>query len=176
MTRLTGAERQARARARRQAGIPPRRGITPLADRFWTKVDKRGPDECWPWTAATNDHGYGVLRPETTNPGGPTLKAHRASLMLHGIDPTGHDVLHSLGTAADNARDRVERGRGLFGSRSPMAKLTEADVVEIRRRVRAKELHRIIAADFGVSRSRVTSIASGNGWAHVADEAIEGAA
>lgn len=33
-------------------------------DRFWAKVDKRGPDECWPWTGkarnrATGAHQYG---------------------------------------------------------------------------------------------------------------------
>lgn len=27
--------------------------------RFWAKVDKRGPDECWPWTACRNRKGYG---------------------------------------------------------------------------------------------------------------------
>lgn len=25
-----------------------------MSDKFWSKVDIRGPDECWPWTAATN--------------------------------------------------------------------------------------------------------------------------
>ncbi len=28
---------------------------------FWQKVDKRSPDECWPWLAATSPNGYGVF-------------------------------------------------------------------------------------------------------------------
>lgn len=33
------------------------------ADRFWSKVDKRGPDECWPWKAAVRkkSQGYGAF-------------------------------------------------------------------------------------------------------------------
>lgn len=31
-------------------------------ERFWSWVDKRGPDECWPWTGHVNDHGYGRCR------------------------------------------------------------------------------------------------------------------
>lgn len=27
--------------------------------RFWSKVDRRGPDECWPWTGTILNSGYG---------------------------------------------------------------------------------------------------------------------
>ena len=30
-----------------------------LPERFWSKVDRRGPDECWPWTAGKSTKGYG---------------------------------------------------------------------------------------------------------------------
>lgn len=34
---------------------------TPLEHRIWMRVEKRGPDECWPWTGAQNGHGYGIF-------------------------------------------------------------------------------------------------------------------
>lgn len=34
------------------------RGLTE-SQRFWPKVDRRGSDECWPWTAAVTDKGFG---------------------------------------------------------------------------------------------------------------------
>lgn len=32
---------------------------TTLAARFWAKVDKRGPTECWEWVRYLNVYGYG---------------------------------------------------------------------------------------------------------------------
>jgi hypothetical protein len=29
--------------------------------RFWSKVDRRGDDECWLWTGAPGDNGYGMF-------------------------------------------------------------------------------------------------------------------
>ena len=57
-----------------------------LESRFWPKVRKLGPDDCWPWLAATNEHGYGVMRPEGRRTG-PTVKAHRVAALLDGRDP-----------------------------------------------------------------------------------------
>lgn len=36
-----------------------------LAERFWEKVDQRGPDDCWPWLASVNRSGrpqFGMKR------------------------------------------------------------------------------------------------------------------
>lgn len=57
-----------------------RRDQAPLHVRFWEKVDKRGPDECWPWLGAKKSDGYGMLY---TNPN--MTQAHIISLWLHGV-------------------------------------------------------------------------------------------
>lgn len=154
--------------------------VKTLAERFWAKVDRRGPDDCWEWTKATNEHGYGVLRPEGRR-SGPVLKAHRVSLELAGVEIEGLVVRHSCdnppcvnpahlspGTQADNMTDRAERGGDPAGSRNGNSKLTEAQVAEIRKRAAAGELHRALAAEYGVSRSNVTRIVGRGGWKHVA--------
>lgn len=33
--------------------------MRPVGERFWEKVDRRGADECWLWTASTDRYGYG---------------------------------------------------------------------------------------------------------------------
>jgi hypothetical protein len=59
--------------------------------RFWAKVDRRGPDECWPWTGATM-HGYGVQRVLATKK---TTGAHRIAWeVANGPIPTGLDIDH----------------------------------------------------------------------------------
>jgi HNH endonuclease len=30
-------------------------------ERFWTKVDRHGPNDCWPWRAKTTANGYGLF-------------------------------------------------------------------------------------------------------------------
>ncbi|MFH8926355.1 helix-turn-helix domain-containing protein [Streptomyces pristinaespiralis] len=150
-----------------------------LADRFWSKVDRREPDDCWLWTAALNGAGYGVMRPEGQR-SGPTVKAHRVSLMLAGVDVEGLVVRHtcdtppcvnpahlSVGTPADNAADMVARDRQARGSRSGASKLTEQQVADIRARAAAGELHRVLAAAYGVSRPTISRVVNRKGWLHV---------
>lgn len=63
---------------------------TPIADRFWPKVDRRGPDECWNWTAYKSN-GYGQLSDDdyTTKP------AHCVAYeLLVGPIPQGLELDH----------------------------------------------------------------------------------
>jgi hypothetical protein len=153
-----------------------------IEQRFWAKVDRRGPQECWLWRAAVNESGYGVLRPDTARRNGPTVKAHRLSAKLAGMQVEGMKVLHSCdnppcvnpahlrpGTMAENSADMVKRWRTCYGERRPQSKLTDAAVVEIRRRRRAGEQRAALAREFGVSGATITRAASGAGWKHVPD-------
>jgi hypothetical protein len=47
-------------------GGPLRRRMTRL-ERYLSYVDKRGPDDCWPWTAGRTEYGYGVYANEKGN-------------------------------------------------------------------------------------------------------------
>jgi hypothetical protein len=64
------------------AGVYPRRSFE---ERFWAKVDRRGPGECWPWLASKDSYGYGMDRRD-----GRTTHAHRISYeLLVGPIPPG---------------------------------------------------------------------------------------
>lgn len=96
-------------------------------EKFWSRVDKRGPDECWPWTGGRNTDGYGKApRATGSRPiGRGYTAAHRVSWAIHfGPVPDGLWVLHHcdnppcvnpahlwLGTNLDNIRDRDAKGR-----------------------------------------------------------------
>lgn len=45
--------------------------------RFWSKVTKGEPDECWEWIASRGEGGYGRLRVQ-----GRTVRAHRLALEI----------------------------------------------------------------------------------------------
>jgi hypothetical protein len=91
-----------------------------LAPRFWSKVDQRGPDECWPWIGGKSSRGYGYIKV-----GGRHVGAHRVLLMLQGTElGAGAFACHTCdnpgcvnprhvyaGDATSNNRDTVRRGR-----------------------------------------------------------------
>lgn len=72
----------------------------PVNIRVWRRISKRGEDECWPWTGATNDHKnrlggpYGIIG--SGGKYGSPLYVHR---VVHeseiGPIPEGYEVDHS---------------------------------------------------------------------------------
>jgi DNA-binding CsgD family transcriptional regulator len=68
------------------------------------------------------------------------------------------------GTAQDNADDQTKRGRRPCGEQRPDAKLTDAEVLAIRRDPRP---YRVIAENYGVCRGLIGSVKDGKKWAHL---------
>lgn len=131
----------------------------PLAERFWEKVRRAEPTECWEWQAGFFADGYGAISVD-----GQPRKAHRVSYELNvGPIPKGGHILHAcdntrcvnprhlrVGDAAANASDKMERGRV-----SRTCKISDDDVAAIR----ASTLPvKDIANQYSVSIGLVTAI------------------
>lgn len=98
----------------------------------------------------------------------------------HGARPTpAHEAAHSCGnghlacinphhlrwaTRLENESDKVQHGTSQHGARNHRAKLTPADVAEIRSLVGSASQRRI-AQRFGVTQSAVSMIQRGQRWA-----------
>ena len=147
--------------------------------RFWSKVDRKGPSECWEWTAYRNRKGYGML-----NTGGrPRMTmTHRISWQLQGLDiPEGMIICHRcdnpacvnpghlfLGTHGDNARDRNAKLRAAprHGGFNGRAKLTEERVRTIRNMVASGLTQVAVAAQLGIKTSAVNDVMRRT-WRHL---------
>lgn len=144
-------------------------------ERFWTKVRKT--ESCWLWTAAKDQKGYGKLQVGTMKRPRYVV-ASRLSWEIHeGPIPPGIFVLHRcdepscvrpdhlfLGRAADNAADKVRKGRQTKGSRNPSAKLTEAQVAEIKAMDWGITSQAAVARRYGVSHVAIWKIVNGKTW------------
>ena len=153
--------------------------------RFWAHVVKT--DTCWLWTGPRLPGGYGRLG---------SRYAHRLSYELaNGPIPTGLFVCHRcdvracvnpdhlfVGTQADNVRDCVAKSRQAdpartrhVGESNGRAKLTERDVVQIRKeyaelprkiRVRRGSLAEM-AKRYGVTTEMIGLIVRGDNWREI---------
>lgn len=153
--------------------------MSTLKERFWAKVRKGGPDECWPWLAGLDGHGYGAIKD-----GRSVLVASRVAWMIHTgaseMPPRHLDVMHScdnppcvnpahlsLGTRLQNMADAVSKGRQARGERLPQSKVTEAVVRAIRARLASGERVRDVASALNVSKKIVIDVRRRRTWKHV---------
>lgn len=170
-------------------GRPPR----PVLERFWEKI-RKGPG-CWEWLCTRDKHGYGVFGIRVNNRG-KQIRAHRMALELaRGPIPDGLMALHACGnrgccnpahlyagTAKENSADAERHGTIARGDRSGArlhpevwtrgeahyrAKLTAAQVAEMRMRAERGESHRSLARAFGISKSAAGYAIRGRSWRHV---------
>ena len=139
-------------------------------EKFYDLISPEPNSGCWLWLGTTTYQGYGQLRIR-----GASVRAHRFAFELyHGSIPDGLFVLHKcdvpccvnpdhlyLGTPADNARDAVKRNRTRRGILARSARLTEAEVREIRKIVVPVK---IIAAKYDVTENTIRAIKTRQTW------------
>ena len=152
-------------------------------ERFWRKVDRRDPHECWEWQGGTKGIPYGVFL--TT----PAFKQRKVTIpsrysweLHHGPVPEGMCVLHRcdnppcvnpahlfLGTPSDNTQDMLEKGRhpSRAGEANGWASLTEADVREMRRLYGEGMRNADIARHMGLDPRTTHRIVRRKSWAHI---------
>lgn len=145
---------------------------------------------CWLWLGSMCGH-YG-----NAPIGGRNIGAHRVSYVVHhGPIPSGLVVMHrcdqptcvnpqhlTVGTTADNNRDRSLKGRTNRRDSTPperrprgvrhwKARLTDSDVLAIRQRLADGEERMAVAREYGIGWSTIDHIAKGRTWRHLLPQA-----
>jgi hypothetical protein len=159
--------------------------MAPLEYRLWRRIERRGPDECWPWMGTTATQGYGTLgRGDGTRR---LIRAHRAVWEQFNGPIPEHDSSHGLvimhtcdnraccnpahlrlGTQGDNVRDMGDKGRRRSpqrrGETNPNARLT-AELVRLFRA--SPKTATALAREYGCDQTTVSQIRRGKTWKHV---------
>lgn len=139
----------------------------PAHRRFLSKV--RTGENCWEWIGAIGTHGYGRFGVDNK-----TVQAHRFmfELVYSRIPFSEIDVCHRcdnkkcvrpdhlfLGTRKDNMRDCSEKKRNRFGESHPSARLSAAQVVEIREQYASGNTSQAeLGRRYGVDSSNISRI------------------
>jgi hypothetical protein len=151
------------------------------------------PSGCIEWTGNIDGSGYGRFCFQRKI----TLAHRAAWTLFRGPIPDGMCLLHKcdnppcvnpdhlfLGDRGDNARDMSAKQRQWVqknpagrpvcpielkprGEGHGMSKLSEADVLSIRRKASTGALGKDLAAEFGCARSLISAIVLGQIWQHV---------
>jgi hypothetical protein len=147
--------------------------LTPeQVERFWSKVDRRGNDDCWEWQGALYSNGW------TTHflPSGQYGASRIAYALYNNTDPGVMEVCHRcdnprcvnpthlfLGTRKDNMHDCHLKGRTARGEGHGRHKLTWQEVLSIRA---SEGTCRAVGNWFNVSAATVCLIRNFKKWNH----------
>ena len=160
--KLTSAERQKRA-----------------IKKFWDKVEKT--TECWLWTGGKTKAGYGLIRVDYK-----AVLTHRFSYelafgLIFGVVKVCHHCDNRacvnpkhlfLGTDKDNHQDAKAKGRTVHGEKNGQAKLTIAQVLEIRSvRHKTGVSFAELGRRYAVSQTTTRKAFLGLSWGHLTQEA-----
>ena len=153
---------------------------------------------CWLWQAGRTPNGYGMFSLQDHSYSAHRfVSLLTAGDIFAGLYVCHKcDVKHCVnpahlfvGTPSDNARDATKKGLKPFpvvdrwkqhyaehlasilrGEQTSWAKVTEAQVREMRRLRNQGELYKTIAARFGIHRGTVSCIVRKKSWKHVPDD------
>lgn len=145
---------------------------------FWEYVDQS--ESCWLWTGATHLLGYGIL-----NWRGSIERAHRLAYQFETGETPEEYVLHKCdvpgcvnpshlyaGDQSDNMQDVWDRDRmperdlaEQSGELNPSAKLSNAQVVEIRRKYSTGDVSQYdLAEEYNVKQPQISRIVNNSSW------------
>lgn len=156
-----------------------------IQDRFWGRVDKRQPEECWLWKGTKGPSGYGIICGSLSGVYVGRVLAHRAAWMLvNGPVPSdgpGHHgwvVMHTcdnrkcvnpahlvLGTQGENIKDMDRKGRanrsGLVPESGVKHRRAALDAEQVADVLQSQETHKALAQRLGVSIDTIKRVRSG---------------
>lgn len=156
--------------------------IQDRVERFWSYVDKRGPNECWEWTRTVTHVGYGMFYW-----GVPRLRsAHRVAWELstgadagklfvchHCDNPRCCNPVHLfVGNHADNMADKMAKGREARGEMVKQSDLTDQKVISIRSEyVYGSRVFgvRALGKKYGVGKTAIHDIVKRKFWTHLCE-------
>lgn len=157
--------------------------LTPL-QRIWRQLDMTSPSGCWIWTGIVNSWGYGAFNVDGKRMVGVHRwlyqqflgrKLGRWEFCLHKCDTPrcvnpGHLY---VGTTKNNSDDMYARGRDRSrGERNVTSKLTDKDVLAIRRDFRRLGYRKTNLKELrprfpGLSDTAILYAADGRTWTHL---------
>ena len=144
----------------------------PIRERFEKLYSKTGP--CWLWKGQKEEYG-------SMKVGNRVDKAHRlAWYFQHGPVPDDAMVCHEcdnpgcvnhhhlfLGSARDNQRDSVEKGRHIKGETNPRSTVSESEVRLMRHLYAGGAKQADLMQFFAIGQSCAYHIASEKTWKHI---------